>query len=192
MNLPSALWLGSCLWLSLGATACCTENIVASGHGTDQALKYLEQHGRLDAKASPRPALMLINEQTDTLGLTHQRLQQINGTVPVWGRELIVHYNRDGVLYRVDGDLAPLGHWKMTAPRLTAAEAEVHATTAKPGWAASQAVLYVYMDGPDAPHLTYYITLTRDLLRQFVFIDAMDGHIVAELAGTMSDTSSVR
>lgn len=192
MTLRAFLWLASGLLLCLGTTACCTKTVFGSERNIDQALRYLEQHGRLDRGAMPRPAVSIINEQTDTLGFKHQRLQQMSGTVPIWGRELIIHYDRAGVLYRIDGELARIDHWNMPAPRLTTTEALAHASMVKSGWTASQAELYVYVDGEDTPHLTYYITLTRDLLREFVFIDALDGHLVAELPGTMSDTSSLR
>ena len=73
----------------------------------------------------------LVRIETDSLGQSHVRLQQIKGGLPVFGRVLIVHLGETNAL-GINGDFQP-GLDLATVPSLTAAQAESQALAAGDG-----------------------------------------------------------
>lgn len=53
------------------------------------------------------PEVKVTKSETDDLGLTHVRVQQMVDDVPVWGAESALHIDRDGRVYAWGGDLHP-------------------------------------------------------------------------------------
>jgi Zn-dependent metalloprotease len=75
---------------------------------------------------SPDDALSSEGAETDDLGMTHARFSQKHDKVPVWGGDLMVHFDQDGALVQVNGRYLPVATPPL-APTLTADQARVAA-----------------------------------------------------------------
>ena len=58
---------------------------------------------------SPDDELAAAGADTDELGMTHARFKQKKGKLPVWGGDLIVHFDSDGSLVQINGRYLPVG-----------------------------------------------------------------------------------
>lgn len=154
----------------------------------ERARAYLAQrraeYGILDVANE----LAFTNETVDQLNHKHVRFQQKKDGVPVYGHELIVHFNDRDEAVSISGSfLAALGQLDVR-PRITAEEAAATAVSLKgEGWAVAHTQLCVYQHERRA-HLTYQFTLMRGLERWFVFVDAQDGTVLHQVTGTYNAT----
>ncbi|MFT4976150.1 MAG: Zn-dependent metalloprotease [Myxococcota bacterium] len=118
------------------------------------------------------------------LGIAHVRLQQMQGDVPVFGAEAIVHIRPDGLTSLTDDSLADVS--VSTEPLYTAEEAGELALTAHGGFSeAPEIALFVIRhDGVD--HLAWQVQLrdidgaTEPTMPMF-FIDAHTGEVIWQL-----------
>jgi bacillolysin len=128
---------------------------------------------------------------TDELGMTHARfVQKVDGH-PVWGGELLVHFDGDGALVRVNGRYVPIGAPLPPAVKtedearvLAVAEARRLVPSFDPDAYSTYAPkLYVYpVEATDAK-LAWRVEVTvADATVATgieVFVDAVDGTVVA-------------
>lgn len=148
-----------------------------------RARVYLAHHsaeyGILDAPSE----LAFKDETVDRLDHKHVRFQQVKSGVPVYGHELIVHFNPRDEAVSISGSfLAGLGQIDVR-PRITADEAAATAVLLKgEGWGVAKPQLCIYQRERRS-HLSYQFTLTRRLERWFVFVDAQDGKILHQVTG---------
>ena len=116
----------------------------------------------------------------DTLGQTHVRLDQVHQGVPVFGQQLIVHFDPDGAPRSITGEYLS-GITVSTQPTISGDEARTLARQRFPGpldnTPAVELVLY-----PQDPNvrLVYRVVLNddREPRRIMVFVDAITGDIV--------------
>lgn len=71
------------------------------------AIAYFEEFKDLYNMANPAVELRLRRTDRDELGYSHVRLTQVVNGVPVFGSEVIAHFNRQGQLYAVNGSYVP-------------------------------------------------------------------------------------
>jgi bacillolysin len=57
--------------------------------------------------SSPKTEFKILNEQTDELGLSHIKVQQVFKNVPIYGAEAILHTNKSGVVETLNGRVFP-------------------------------------------------------------------------------------
>lgn len=154
----------------------------------ERARAYLEQrraeYGILDVPDE----LAFTNETVDQLNHKHVRFQQVKNGVPVYGHELIVHFNQRDEAVSISGSfLAALGQLDVR-PRITAEEAAATAMSLKgASWGVAKTQLWIYQY-ERRPRLAYQLTLTRGLERWFVFVDAQDGTVLHQVTGTYNAT----
>src|SRR5262249_40670781 len=73
-----------------------TAPMASTGSDAERAgREFLLHYGALYAM-KPGDDLDAIESGTDDIGMSHARFQQRTGGVPVWGGELITHFDRDG------------------------------------------------------------------------------------------------
>lgn len=156
---------------------------IAQSHFGARALSYLEQNGDRYGIVSASDELVYLDESIDKLKQKHVRFQQVIKGIPVWSRQLIVHFNeRDEVVNVTGAFLSGVGQIDMR-PRVSAITAAATAASFKgEGWRAAATVLNIY---PHATRqlLTYHVTLTRGLERWFVFVDAHNGAVLHQITG---------
>ncbi|HET9452470.1 MAG TPA: M4 family metallopeptidase, partial [Aggregicoccus sp.] len=131
--------------------------------------------------------LVVRSVQQDDLDFTHLRYQQTKNGLRVVGGELLVHVNRDGVIYAVNG-FARDGVNLPATPRLSAEAASVAAGRSVQGVSgvATDAARLVYFLSPDTGKLAlaYEVTLTGEEpgglpVRDLVYVSAQDGSLLA-------------
>ena len=127
---------------------------------------------------------------TDELGMTHARFQQHIGKVPVWGGELIAHFDSDGALVRVNGRYIPVA----TPPGDAAVSADQARVFAVDGariaypamspdaFTTAAPKLYVYPVDATTLKLAWRVAIDAaddtQVMALESFVDASDGSIV--------------
>jgi bacillolysin len=57
--------------------------------------------------SNPKEEFRILNEQTDDLGFSHTKVQQVFKNVPIYGAEAILHTNKSGVVETLNGRVFP-------------------------------------------------------------------------------------
>lgn len=131
------------------------------------------------------PEVRVVRRHTDALGLTHVRVEQTVGGVPVWGAQSTVHHRSDGSVYAWGGSLHPRAAKVSTRPRLYPSQALAHVRAdlgrpvERPGRPAS-AALVVYPFGGGyrlAYHVQMFVEAPR-LASWNAFVDATTGEVL--------------
>lgn len=152
---------------------------------------FLKRHGALFAMRDGED-LDAQDAETDELGMTHARFtQKVNGH-PVWGGDLIAHFDTGGSLVRVNGRYVPVTSMVPTLPARSSDEARVRAATAAHTFLPAAAPdafttgaprLYVYPVDDATAKLAWRVQLdVEDETLSTVleaFIDASDGSVLA-------------
>lgn len=125
--------------------------------------------------------------ETDTLGLTHVRLQQTFHGIPVWAAELVVHLNADTQVYLVQGRYIPTPHNLSTDPGLTEQaalqRAADHLGRPLTRCLKCQADLVIFAAEGKAPRLAYRVLALLNLAEGWeVMIDARTGEVLQQLS----------
>ena len=152
--------------------------------------RFLESQRGLLMLNDPRSELKKTQLTVDDMKFKHIKVQQVVNDVPIWGRDIIIHLNRDNQVYMVNGNVEPSVTIN-TTPKLTNQEAVEHALEAVPGgpegWHAAGSEIQVLFAKPGAPCLVYVVTLVKGITsREYYFIDAKDGTFLHKISGTPS------
>ncbi len=125
--------------------------------------------------------------ETDTLGLTHVRLQQTFQGIPVWAAELVVHLNADTQVYLVQGRYIPTPHKLSTDPGLTEQaalqRAADHLGRPLTRCLKCQADLVIFAAEGKAPRLAYRVLASLSMAEGWeVMVDAQTGEVLQKLS----------
>jgi len=157
------------------------------------ALDYLAQKSDRFHLKDPAKQLRLKREKRDLLGFRHLRFEQVHEGVALWGREILVHINRSGEVYRATGEAVENLGKQASQPQLNQEQIAAKALQVMPGgenlWKVKQSKLYFYSSWQtkSEPQLVYQVELHHGLIRQFVLLDADDGNLLKRIAGTPSE-----
>ena len=149
-----------------------------------RALSFLDsnraRYGITDAKAE----LVYISESVDELKQAHVRFQQVHRGVPVWGQQLIAHFDGRGEPSSMSGTFLPIAPPLDTKPHIDKHTAAANVVKAKGSdWKVLDCEPVIFPHDKRAS-LAHLIIVTRALRREFVFVDASDGSLLAELSGS--------
>ncbi len=174
----------------------------ATGSVEKRVFEYLATlHGTL-LNDAPEAEFSILKIATDELGMTHVRLQQMLGGVPVDGGELVAHAGADGVFSTINGRHFPTPRIAKLAPGINSAQAidfskasvgkvknlsadEMRLTGGKQ----SVATLVIFHENGDKnkPVLAWKITLYADVLHRWqLVVDAENGRILQKIDHTCS------
>ena len=160
---------------------------VNESHYVEHAYVHLEQNKSKYGLENPRSQLTFINEKVDNLDNKHVKFQQVHEGVPVWGREIIVHLDENNFLNNISGGILTGLSMLNTQPVITKEKAGNEVMQAKQwggkGWKVMDIELYIFNQN-DNNYLVYRLTLTKGLLREFVFLNAHDAQIIHRISGT--------
>ncbi len=121
--------------------------------------------------------------KTDSLGLTHVKYQQVYQGLPVWNKQMWVHFDEQGAAYLIEGRAAPTPGVAVQ-PRIPSQQA-VDVAAADLGTVQDAAAeLVVYMDGLDLAHLAWHVTATSKMEHWHVFVDAAYGVVLHRASDT--------
>ncbi len=156
-----------------------------SKHAGDEkvefAFNFLDEYNDLFLLQKPKAELKLESEKMDKAGNTHLRFDQYYEGIPVWGAELLLHYDKDGFIKLINGRWEPTPQIDI-APSVSKDEA-LQIAKDELGKQASwikdpTSVLHIFT-WEGATHLAWRITLIPDMFHIWIyFIDAQSGDIL--------------
>lgn len=116
---------GTIRWLEgdLGGSASGLRLRKQAPSAVQAALGVLKSRAALLKLNNPAEELSLISSVRDEISFEHVRFQQVYQSIPVWGRDLYVHFNAQGVIYLVNGTYEPTPSGVATTPDVTSGEA---------------------------------------------------------------------
>jgi Zn-dependent metalloprotease len=158
----------------------------AAGRWGETAVTFVSAHAadfRLDR---PQEELRIRSVETDAQGLTHVRLAQSHAGIPVWGAEILVHLDRAGHVYLVQGRYAPTPRGLETTPGLPVARAlevvagEIRGLGGRCPRCTADLAIFAPVDGP--PRLVYRVDAPVSLAEGWeVLVDAGTGAVLQRL-----------
>jgi Zn-dependent metalloprotease len=153
------------------------------------AREFLRVNRALLGLDSPDDELAVRQRPADDLGLSHAKFEQRWHGLAVFPAELIVHLDRQGNVYLMDGAYVPTPRLKIATPIVTAGEAAGRARAAAPrGVRLSSPELLVYAPTSHAPRLAWRFDITGSPEEAAaVFIDAANGALLASIPLVMTE-----
>jgi Zn-dependent metalloprotease len=153
----------------------------SAGGPTARGWEFWGAYGRAFGVADPRAELSLRSVEHDDLGMTHLTYDQRYRGLPVFGRQMMVHFAGNAVTV-VNGEFAD-GIEVSTTPAVSATEARVAAQgvparALRPADVAPE--LLVFVDGADQVRLAWRVSVVskRPLGLWQVFVDARSGEVL--------------
>ncbi|HEY1251475.1 MAG TPA: hypothetical protein VGH97_09815, partial [Thermoanaerobaculia bacterium] len=154
---------------------------------------FLRRNRSLLGLADPDAELALVSDARvpDPLGLSHLRFEQRHRGLPVWPAGLIVHLDREGSVYLVDGAFVPSPQAGVPTLRpVVGAAAAARTALAKASSKARAATpeLIVYAPGRKRPRLAWRIAISgRFDEAAYVVVDALTGARIATIPRVMTE-----
>jgi Zn-dependent metalloprotease len=153
------------------------------------AYEFLRSRSDLIKIENPRLEFRKEGVSVDELDLKHVRFQQVANEMPIWGRQLSVHLNRDNQVYLVQGRYEPtlkdVAVSEGISAEAAAERAVEEASREGNGWRAIGSEKYIFMAAPDTPRLAYLVTVVRGIAgRDYYFVDALSGKVLHVMPGT--------
>lgn len=193
----TASWITGRLPISTRDAISASKNLAAAYQ--EQALVVIESIRHEMKLESPRSELLPVDVTTDDLGFTHTRFEQTYAGIPVWGRDLYVHFDESGEAYAVNGTYEPTPKGLETRASLapeSALDRVVSQLKAEKRWAPlpenvartfdlpePSTRLVLYPDQGRSMRLAYEVTLHPNLIEWFTYIiDATDGSVLNRIA----------
>lgn len=150
------------------------------------AFDYLQQEKAKFNLKNPQTQLKFVSENIDKQNNKHVKFQQVLNNIPVWGREIIVHLDKNNEPYQVSGEVLTGIHKIDTSPALSGDHVNnmilQHDPWRAEGWKVNGSELCVFNQGADS-YLTYRLTLVKGLYREFLFVNANDGTVIHKISG---------
>ncbi|HRK83348.1 MAG TPA: M4 family metallopeptidase [Saprospiraceae bacterium] len=166
----------------------------------EKAAAFFETYGRVFGIQEPARELAFVVENKDKTGYTHLKFKQLHLDTEVFGGEVLLHFDADGMLHTVNGVFIPGIRQQYAQPLQTSAQAEALALAHiedlklsdfpdRPLLAHTHGVFW-YHAGlaqgiPGEPILAYEVEVANDAdLRQLVYVDVVKGAVADRLPGT--------
>ena len=178
---------GVARWIDAEYGVLTAEFSAQAGNPEGAARAFLASYGSLMGLQAPASQLQLRSIKGDSLGMQHVRFDQVQNGVPVFGADVIVHFNAAGAVTSVNGYIVPDAPQINTAPKLSekqAAELAVKYSGLADG-IATQNGLTIFNPGliterASQTFLTYRVhvdSASQPYLAQWVFVDAHSGEL---------------
>ncbi len=168
------------------------------------ALTFLDDNKDIFKLIAPRQELQLTSQNEDETGRRHLRFAQFHQGIPIWGKDLAVHIDRDNRIYCFNGRYAPTPALDILTPSISAPQAvtlvEADMQQVMPitvfdamlqkilDYTAPKATQYIYFDAHNPARLIWHVEIRPNLRdRWFYFVDAGSGAILEKYNATASD-----
>ena len=173
----------------------------------ERVFQYLNALGKSIQISKPSEEFVIKSIETDDIGQTHVRLQQVLGKIPVWASQVVVHETNDkvtlfnGVYFPTPFHGNPIGSVSPLEPTVlnTEAEAFVKADLAKKTTfqnlkgveeqiggeqLRSELVIFHKDDNRNAERLAWHVVAYPSVVHRYeYFVDAQNGQILANCWG---------
>ncbi|HRF41257.1 MAG TPA: hypothetical protein PK198_20840, partial [Saprospiraceae bacterium] len=90
----------------------------------EKAAAFFETYGRVFGIQEPARELAFVVENKDKTGYTHLKFKQLHLDTEVFGGEVLLHFDADGMLHTVNGVFIPGIRQQYAQPLQTSAQAE--------------------------------------------------------------------
>jgi Zn-dependent metalloprotease len=168
----------------------------SQGNARQKARAFVSEYSRMLGVRDADAELTLVGERTDKLGQHHLTFEQSYRGVPVFAGLLRAHFEGDGRLTAVNGNLVP-GIRVNPVPSRSASEAAATAIALIAGENgrevyARSGVLTVYRTGlvqgiEGESYLTWQVEVGNGSdIREFIYVDAHSGKVIDRLPGIMA------
>jgi Zn-dependent metalloprotease len=153
------------------------------------AMQFLKDNRALLKLENPEAELQTISQATDAQNKTHIRFQQTIQGVPVWGKQALVHLDKDDGVYLFQGRYQPTLTSLNVTPNITAQAAidkvlqDLEFTGVLPEPANTELVVYTASSGSSV--LTFKVEVSPTIQDRWIyFIDAATAAIVHKIYNT--------
>ncbi|MEY4730104.1 MAG: hypothetical protein RL020_1262 [Pseudomonadota bacterium] len=149
-----------------------------------QAQTYLKANPGSHRVTDPCTELIFARERIDELQQKHVRFQQSYQGIPVWGQQIIVHFNAQDVVTSTTGSIQPITQKISIEPRIDKSiAANTAANALGEGARANDNKLSIYQhDG--MPHLVHVVDVMQSMRRTMVFVDADTGLVLNQISAS--------
>ncbi|HEX7070924.1 MAG TPA: M4 family metallopeptidase, partial [Rhodothermales bacterium] len=165
----------------------------------ERALAVLQDLRHEMKLQNPEEELVPMSLRTDDIGYAHARFEQTYEGIPVWGRDVYVHFDAAGEIYAVNGtyEPTPIGvQTRAELPARAAVDGVIERLRSEGRWAplpAEVAEMYgvpqptsrlvLYPTPGAGTQLAYEVTLHPNLVEWYTYIvDARDGSVLNKIA----------
>ena len=170
-------------------------NLQAEKRYADIALYFLNWKRALFKLESPRDEFLVTNVHIDSLGQKHVQLAQVFNTIPVWGKELRVHLNRENQVFFIHGAYQPITADLITKALVSGEAAAKIVLQSRPNpaqWRIESVDTCIWAPDNTIQRLAYIVkVLNEPVHRQSCFVDAIDGGILRCITETNSGTRRI-
>lgn len=150
------------------------------------ALAYLKANPGDHRVIEPAKQLTFLCETVDELQQKHVRFQQSYDGIPVWGQQVIVHFDKQDQATSTSGGIQTIAQALVTKPKLDKSIASTTASKAAgAGWKARDSVLYVYPQ-EGGLRLAHLVNVAKGLERAMIFVDAETGIVLNQISASPS------
>lgn len=167
-------------------------SLPATGDKKDFALEFLEGYKDLFLLKDPKTELNVKSIKEDKAGNTHIRFDQTYQGIPVWGAQILVHFNKDGSIKSVNGRWEPTPQIDIT-PILSKEDALKIAKEDlknQKNFSKEPVAELLIFPWQDETHLAWQVTLIPDLAHDWkYFVDAKTGTILLKYNDVKDDGS---
>lgn len=182
------LTLLACQPMNTGFSSQDSNAINSEQNTTAKPRKLLSPQARssvndLAGQANIENGLRLISSNTDELGFRHMKYQAVFQGVPIWAAISIIHINKAGEIYRVDGDIPDVNPALNTHPSIsdrTAIEAALSKLNDS-AWSSVASELSILTDSGEST-LVWQVECLNAVQRRLLFVDANTAKVVKTIA----------
>ncbi|HEX9652246.1 MAG TPA: hypothetical protein VGA99_00915, partial [bacterium] len=176
------------------------------GSPAQAVMTYLRENLDLFKLDEPAQELRVVSEKTDGLAMHHIKFQQLYKGVPIWGHNLVAHFDAGGALYAINARYSPTPRdIDVNASRISSQDAISLAETDLTGeteiqpltdrakiilnYVKPSAQKYIWVDRQTGTaHLVWHVAIRPNLRDYFYyFIDAGSGAILESYNATNFD-----
>jgi bacillolysin/thermolysin len=153
----------------------------AGEHKVEFALNFFHEYNGLFLLQEPKEELKLKSEKMDKAGNIHLRFDQYYEGIPVWGAELLLHYDKDGFIKLINGRWEPTPQVDII-PSISQDEALQIAKDElgkQDSWLKDPTSVLHIFTWEGETHLAWQVTLIPDMAHIWIyFTDAKSGDIL--------------
>lgn len=158
-------------------------NLLLSEKYGEAAIDFLKAYRSFFKLVDPEKELLIITIEKDDIGYKHVRLRQVFSNIPIWGAEIIVHFNKNNHIYLINGKYMSTPVELKLQPVLSYQEVKEVVARKLPQMRSKcndcQIGLAIFNDSKNKLHLAYQVFASVSLVEAWeILVDAETGGIL--------------
>lgn len=164
------------------------QNLKRKNLYADIALYFLDSRRALFQLTSAHDEFEVSEITSDSLKQKHIKLQQVFGDLPVWGKQVTIHLDRDNRVYFFQGHYQPIATHLNTMAAITrqaARQLALQTRTPAAQWRVQYVTACIWAPSDKFQRLAYQVTLVKNgVYREQCLVDAVDQSLLHCLSAT--------